>query len=151
MWVSEPHADHEWRSCQGNGRSLYLNAEEEAEYRVGEPQTCSVYRWTETDLAVSICLWRPRPVVCCRRSKPLINKLPWLAGVVYCFIEKKPGMNFLSTACVIKLSISLSQQTQHVYSEKHLIRPFNQIYKRKKMLQNRLNNVHDWQKCNKLH
>ena len=38
MWVSEPHADHEWWSCQSNDWSLYLHAEEEPECRVGEPQ-----------------------------------------------------------------------------------------------------------------
>ena len=94
MWVSEPHTDHEWWSCHSNGRSLYLNAEEEPECQVGElQQACSVYRRTETDL-VSICLRRPRPVVCCCRSKPLTNKLPWLADGVHCFIEESLEWTF---------------------------------------------------------
>ena len=80
MWVSEPYADHEWWLCQCNGQSLYLNAEEEPKCWSGEPQqACSVYRRTKTD-SVSICLRHQRPVVCCLRSKPLTNKLPWLAG-----------------------------------------------------------------------
>ena len=54
---------------------------------------CSVYRRTETDL-VSIFLRRPRPVVCCRRSKPVTNKLPGLAGGVHCFIEESLTWTF---------------------------------------------------------
>ena len=55
MWVSETHADHDWWSYQSNDRSQYLNAEEEPEYRVGEPQqACSVYRRTKNRLSLHL-------------------------------------------------------------------------------------------------
>ena len=64
----------DWSGC--------MNKKVTVELIMGIFDACLVYRRTETDL-VSICLRHLRPVVCCHRSKPLTNKLPWLAGGVH--------------------------------------------------------------------
>ena len=109
---------------QCNGRSMYLNAEEVPVWREGEPQhTYSVYRRTETDL-VSVLLRRPRPVVCCRRSKPLTNNLPRLASGVHCFVEKswhglsRRSLHHQEEAVTHPLSANPMLPGWHVYSEK---------------------------------
>ena len=98
-------------------------AEEEPKWREGEPQlACSVYRQTKTDL-VSICLRRLRPVVCCRRSKPLRNKLPWLTGGIHRLIEKtwnglsRHSLRHQDGALTQPLSANPMLSGWHVYSE----------------------------------
>ena len=58
--------------------------EEEPEHPEKEPQqACSVYRPNRYRLGL-VFLRRQRLSVCCRRSKPLTNKLPYDSGGVYC-------------------------------------------------------------------
>ena len=72
----QPYADHDIYHASVMAGVCTGKVEEELEFRGKEPpQACSVYRRTDTDI-VSISLRRPRQVVCCRRSKPLTNKLP---------------------------------------------------------------------------
>ena len=70
---------------------------------------------TETNLVV-IWLRRPRPAVCCGRSKPMTNKLPWLAGGLHCIIKKTIKWPF-TAACIIKRMNTLStKSTQRLHT-----------------------------------
>ena len=73
---------------------------------------CAALDRTETYL-VSICPRHTRPAVCCCRSKPMTNKLHWLAGGVHCIIERP--QNAFCTACIIK-RINPLKKTRRLYT-----------------------------------
>ena len=85
----QPYADHDIYRASVMVGVCTGKVEEEPDIQGKEqPQACSVYRRPDTDI-VSICLRRPRLVVCCLRSKPLTNKLPDGDNGVHCFTGRQ--------------------------------------------------------------